>query len=625
MEIRKIRIRNFRSIQNSSEWEFHKDHIQVLIGKNASGKTSILDALEYLNFNIHNIKEEDRPLNNLYTNTELIMELDLSENEINHSTFLDIKSKEVFRNNTLKITKVFTNYNGFNYKLNDISLHEFIEDDINEIINLLEKNGIEFDSKEQYFLQIYNYYHNLDKMKESLIKLKDYIVSSKLITLEEDFAKIINFINNIDNKISFFRNLIYDNCPFFIKFNYKLYDHFGNDLWYSKENFKANKLVQLIFNCMGLKTQDFIKNSNNSNVIHQLIEKRDLGLEKFLNTNWLRNNVVFIMNFYPNRFECSIKEQEEIKNISQLSEGELWFFIFLVYIYNKVDLKKKTIILIDEPSINLHPNAQRNILILMEKFLKNNPNLSIIYTTHSPYLVPPDHLDRILLVIKTNERGTYIKQLNYENLCELKTKRLKKKCKPENIKARLLQMLTVSIREGFFGNIVVLCEGPTEFLSIPIWASIIEKNLDEKGIVLIQTAGKYIMIDYAELFSIFDIPVFLIFDNDRYSTDRKGHKRLNKWLLKFCGADLSDYPDYSGENYFVFDPYYEKHLRKEDPKYIEIEQYIGYKYGLGKKKGLRARYVAMRYLELNIEPPTSIKKLINSIFKYQEKYLTKTF
>ena len=131
------------------------------------------------------------------------------------------------------------------------------------------------------------------------------------------------------------------------------------------------------------------------------------------------------------------------------------------------------------------------------------------------------------------------------------------------------------------------------------------------------------MIDYAELFSIFDIPVFLIFDNDRYSKERWTHKRLNRWLLQFCGEKPLDYPSNSGENYFVFDPYFENHLRREDSEYRKIEEYVSRKYGIGTKKGLRARFVATRYLKLNKIPPKSIINLIESIFNYYEKVISK--
>ncbi len=619
MEIRKIRIKNFRSIKDSKEWYFHRDRIQVLIGKNASGKSSIIDALQYFNTNISNIQPDDRPRNELYTTTELSIEIEMEEKEINHSNLLEPINNERNKRKYVKITKFFTNYDGFNYKINGKYLDEYVDEDIKKIIQLLRKHDIE----DQYLLQLHNYYHNLNKMSEDLEKLEEKIKDNQKIINNEDYHQLENLLNKIVFNVSYLKEMIKNHSPLFIKFNYRIFSGFSNNLIYDEVCYQENKIYQLIFDSMKLQIQDFIREKNNSHIINQLAEKRDKGLESFLQENWIRKQNNFLMRFNSNYFECLVEEQGELININQKGDAEIWLFTFLVYIYNKIEKKKTSIILIDEPNVNLHPNAQRNIIILMEKFLIENPNLSIIYTTHSPYLVPPEHLDRVLLVMKSERNGTYIKQLDYQKLCNIKNRRLRRKCSPKNIKARLLQMLTISIREGFFGNIVVLCEGPTEFLSLPIWASLLGKNFDEKGIILIQTAGKYIMIDYAELFSIFDIPVFLIFDNDRYSKERWTHKKLNRWLLQFCGEKPSDYPSNSGDNYFVFDPYFEKQLRRDDFEYRKFEDYVSKKYGIGKKKGLRARFVATRYLKLNKNPPNSIIKLIESIFNYQEKVISK--
>ena len=105
MELRKAKIKNFRSIKNSNEWQFHKDRIQVLIGKNASGKTSIIDALEYFNVNIESIKEEDRPLDNIYTNTELTIKIKLQE-KLDNSTILNLLLQKKKRKKNLRNNKI---------------------------------------------------------------------------------------------------------------------------------------------------------------------------------------------------------------------------------------------------------------------------------------------------------------------------------------------------------------------------------------------------------------------------------------------------------------------------------------------------------------------------------------
>ena len=46
MEIRSFRIKNYRSIKDSGECYLSGDGVTILAGKNESGKTAILEALE---------------------------------------------------------------------------------------------------------------------------------------------------------------------------------------------------------------------------------------------------------------------------------------------------------------------------------------------------------------------------------------------------------------------------------------------------------------------------------------------------------------------------------------------------------------------------------------------------
>jgi len=47
MKIKKVRLENFRGFEGVHEFELHSDHINVIIGANGAGKTSILDAISY--------------------------------------------------------------------------------------------------------------------------------------------------------------------------------------------------------------------------------------------------------------------------------------------------------------------------------------------------------------------------------------------------------------------------------------------------------------------------------------------------------------------------------------------------------------------------------------------------
>jgi energy-coupling factor transporter ATP-binding protein EcfA2 len=79
------------------------------------------------------------------------------------------------------------------------------------------------------------------------------------------------------------------------------------------------------------------------------------------------------------------------------SSGFRWFFSFLAaFSPYRDDDDKKVIILLDEPALGLHARAQKDFLRYVDQALSQTHQ--VIYTTHSPFMVQPDHLERVRLV-----------------------------------------------------------------------------------------------------------------------------------------------------------------------------------------------------------------------------------
>lgn len=74
------------------------------------------------------------------------------------------------------------------------------------------------------------------------------------------------------------------------------------------------------------------------------------------------------------------------------STGLQWFLSFyLVFLVESEDSHRDAVLLLDEPGLSLHPLAQRNLSDFFDGLSETN---QIIYTTHSPFLVDADRLDR---------------------------------------------------------------------------------------------------------------------------------------------------------------------------------------------------------------------------------------
>lgn len=75
---------------------------------------------------------------------------------------------------------------------------------------------------------------------------------------------------------------------------------------------------------------------------------------------------------------------------SERSAGFVWFFSFLVQFAMMRRDTNNVIILLDEPGLTLHGKAQEDLLRYIEKELL--PSHQVIYSTHSPFMVPSKRL-----------------------------------------------------------------------------------------------------------------------------------------------------------------------------------------------------------------------------------------
>jgi AAA ATPase-like protein len=80
----------------------------------------------------------------------------------------------------------------------------------------------------------------------------------------------------------------------------------------------------------------------------------------------------------------------------QRSSGFRWFFSFLAAFHEFERQKERVVILLDEPALELHPRAQRDFLRFINERLA--PRHQVFYTTHSPFMIEADHLERVRMV-----------------------------------------------------------------------------------------------------------------------------------------------------------------------------------------------------------------------------------
>ncbi|UCD56639.1 MAG: AAA family ATPase, partial [Candidatus Hydrogenedentota bacterium] len=94
-------------------------------------------------------------------------------------------------------------------------------------------------------------------------------------------------------------------------------------------------------------------------------------------------------------------------NFDERSTGFAWFFSFLVWFSQvKRTFGENLFILLDDPGIGLHAKAQEDLLRYISQELE--PHYQVIYTTHSPFMVDPNNLQRARTVediVSTGDDG----------------------------------------------------------------------------------------------------------------------------------------------------------------------------------------------------------------------------
>jgi predicted ATPase len=94
--------------------------------------------------------------------------------------------------------------------------------------------------------------------------------------------------------------------------------------------------------------------------------------------------------------------------LDQRSVGMQYFFSFyVVFLVESEGEHANSILLLDEPGLHLHGTAQAKVVKFLEKLSKDNQTL---YSTHSPFMVDADHLERARAVYEDDDGSTRISE-----------------------------------------------------------------------------------------------------------------------------------------------------------------------------------------------------------------------
>lgn len=247
------------------------------------------------------------------------------------------------------------------------------------------------------------------------------------------------------------------------------------------------EITELGAETAGSLTQDQIeKIADKKKEREILLASASSGFTKSFNEWWKQGNYTFEFQADGNFFRIWVSDtvRPERIELESRSTGLQWFFSFyLVFLVESEQHHQNAILLLDEPGVTLHPLAQKDLFMFFENLAHNN---QMLYTTHSPFMVDSNHLERVRSVYIDSDGKTVVSP-------DLRaSERLKGKNQPQSIYPAHAA-LGLSVSDTLLVNCdPVLVEGESD----QVYLSALKNLLISKGsisplkeIVFIPTGG----------------------------------------------------------------------------------------------------------------------------------------
>lgn len=566
IKLKNVVINKYKSFLEKQEIEI-EDGVTRIVGKNESGKTALLEAMA--KFNYFDPKDKtftfnstnDYPRGELkryqqeYPNEDfdvITCTFELSDDLLNQIS--EDVGKDVFTSKSIIVAKTYNNIKRF-YNVST-NTKKFIE-------QFLQNYTLE-DSIKQELIKSNSLEELVEKLKE-IEELTD--VYKELKTKYIDSFKTDN-----ENRLASYilSKYIEPNLPEFLYFDeyYSLpgtinLQKFLNgqvDDTFTKEQ---NDITKALFELSNIDIKKVMDSNNYEDFIAELEATSNNITDKLLEY-WTTNKNLEI------KFEIQSKENTSTRNIEKIlqirirntkhrvtlplknrSKGFIWFFSFLVW-FSKVQEKKNLIILLDEPGLNLHAEAQADLLKYIDKELL--PRYQVIYTTHSPFMIESDKLDEVRTVYDSNDSkvGSIISNALEE--------------KDQGTLFPLQAALGYNLAQNLYiSDKNLLVEGVADLMFLTVMSGILKENNREglnEDITIVPVGGLDKVATFISLLRGNELNMVCLLDT---FIDQKGKKRLE---------DLIKDKIIKEKQIKFFDQYIDRLNIAEIEDMFEIEEYL---------------------------------------------------
>jgi putative ATP-dependent endonuclease of OLD family len=279
------------------------------------------------------------------------------------------------------------------------------------------------------------------------------------------------------------------------------------------------------------------------------------------------------VNFF-HALRLQAAEGDEPRTLEEMGTGEQQVLaLAFAYAYAKA-FHGGIVLVVEEPEAHLHPLAQHWLAQRLRSRCQDG--LQVLITTHSPAFVSVEGLEGLVLVYKENG-STQVRQLTRGDLVE---KCIELGAPPDrvtenNVLPFYVANATTELLSGFFARAVVLVEGATEALALPVLLAKRGLQAEKEGVAILSVGGKGNLAKWYRLYSAYGIPCYVVFDNDA-SDDDAAKKR--KDVLSAAGVNgarvdglIAEEDWQVCEKYTIFGKDFEETMRHNFDHYSDIE------------------------------------------------------
>lgn len=175
-----------------------------------------------------------------------------------------------------------------------------------------------------------------------------------------------------------------------------------------------DKTIILIMEMSGLNLDEEVQKGAQQDREQRTLDMNDASqtLSK-MSTRWGQKKYEVQFAADGHHFMTFVKDEgaTSLVPLDERSKGFQWFFSFdMTFAYETDGNFKNAVILLDEPGLHLHAEAQRDLLKRFKAYAEDN---QLIYTTHLPFMIDSSRLDNIWVAEENQEHGSRITQ-NWE-------------------------------------------------------------------------------------------------------------------------------------------------------------------------------------------------------------------